>query len=79
MPTVTDAFLSLGLFPKQRVALVDEHSLAVILDMPIQFRFGFDDALETAEALQMCLPDVGDEAVVGVGNLARRVLKWEKL
>ena len=73
MATVADAVLSFRLFPKQRIALVDEYSLSVGFDMPIEFGLGFDDALKATETLQMRLAYVGDEAVVGVGNLAKKV------
>ena len=73
MPAIADAFLSLRLLPQQRVALVDKHGLAMALDMPVKFYLGLDDALKAAEAFQMCFPDVGDEAIVGVGDLAEEI------
>ena len=53
--------------------MVDEDGLAVGFDMPVEFCLGLDDTFEATEAFQMRFPDVGDEAVVGVGDLAEEV------
>ena len=73
MPTIADALLSLGLFPKQRVALIDKDGLSMALDVSVQLGFGLDDALKVAKAFQMRFSDVGDEAIVWVGDLAEEI------
>ena len=53
--------------------MIDKYGLAMRLDMSIQFGLGLDDALKATEAFQMCFSDVGDEAIIRVGDLAEEV------
>ena len=51
---------------------VDEDGAAHAGEVAIQLRLGVDYPLKAAEALQVCTPHVGDEAVVRTGYLAQR-------